>query len=293
VIGAAPDLLAAIVAATRARVETAASRVPLAVLRRAMEDAPAVVGFRAALAAPGGAHVIAECKRRSPSRGVLRRDYDPVAIARAYEAAGAAAISVLTEPAFFDGALEHLRAVRAAVRVPLLRKDFIVDPYQVWESRAMGADAVLLIVAALDAAPFGRLLAEARGLGLDVLVEVHDEAELDRALAAGADLVGVNNRNLHTLAVDVDASRRLAPLLPPDVVAVAESGLKSAGDVEALAALGYRGFLVGERLVTAPDPGAALRDIATVLRPASAASGGPVRNSECEVNSECGVRSAE
>jgi indole-3-glycerol phosphate synthase len=256
-----PDLLATIVAATRARVQAQAERVPLDAVRTRAEQAPAPVGFRAALGRADRVNVIAECKRRSPSRGVLRREYDPVAIARAYEEAGAAAISVLTEPGFFDGDLDHLRTVRQAVRLPLLRKDFIVCAYQVWEARAAGADAVLLIVAALEDAVLESLVSEARALGLDVLVEVHDEAELGRALAAGADLVGVNNRNLRTLAVDIDASRRLARLLPAHVIGVAESGLKTADDLRALRALGFGAFLVGERLMTAADPGAALREI--------------------------------
>jgi indole-3-glycerol phosphate synthase len=251
------DLLAAIVAATRARVAHAADRVPAADLAARAEASPAPRGFRAALAAPG-VRVIAECKRRSPSRGVLRADYEPAAIAAAYAAAGAAAISVLTEPAFFDGALAHLEAVRAAVACPLLRKDFIVEEYQLLEARASGADAVLLIVAALDDGPLRGLSAAARALGLDVLVEVHDERELDRALAAGADLVGVNNRNLRTLAVDVEASFRLGRAMPAGVLAVAESGLKSGADVRRLQEAGYRAFLIGERLMTAPDPGAAL-----------------------------------
>lgn len=258
---AGPDLLATIVASTRVRVEDQAERVPQEALRALAARAPAPIGFRAALGRPGGVKVIAECKRRSPSRGVLRRDYDPVAIARGYEAAGAAAVSVLTEPTFFDGDLDHLRAVRQAVRLPILRKDFTVCAYQLWEARAAGADAVLLIVAALDDEVLRSLLNDARAIGLDVLVEVHDEAELGRALAAGADLVGVNNRNLRTLAVDIGASRRLARLLPPDVLGVAESGLKTAEDLEALHAVGYRVFLVGERLMTAPDPAAALRAI--------------------------------
>jgi indole-3-glycerol phosphate synthase len=256
-----PDLLATIVAATRARVQAQAERVPLDAVRTQAEQAPAPVGFRAALARADRVNVIAECKRRSPSRGLLRREYDPVAIARAYEEAGAAAISVLTEPAFFDGDLDHLPTVRQAVRLPLLRKDFIACAYQLWEARAAGADAVLLIVAALEDAVLESLVNEARALGLDVLVEVHDETELGRALAAGADLVGVNNRNLRTLAVDIDASRRLARLLPAHVIGVAESGLKTADDLRALRALGFGAFLVGERLMTAADPGAALREI--------------------------------
>jgi indole-3-glycerol phosphate synthase len=253
------DLLTTILAATRTRVDVQADRVPLDVLRHQARGTRPAAGLRAALASADGLHVIAECKRRSPSRGVLRSKYEPVTIARAYEDAGAAAISVLTEPTFFDGALDHLRMIREAVRLPLLRKDFIVCAYQLWEARAAGADAVLLIVAALDDAELGVLLTEARAIGLDALVEVHDETELHRAVGAGADLVGVNNRNLRTLEVDVDASRRLARLMPGHVVAVAESGLKTAMDLNALHAAGYRAFLVGERLMTAEDPGAALR----------------------------------
>jgi indole-3-glycerol phosphate synthase len=260
---AASDLLGTIVAATRTRVEVQAARVPVDTVRARAEEAPRVTGFTAAVARADRLNVIAECKRRSPSRGVLRRTYDPVAIARAYEAAGAAAVSVLTEPTFFDGDLDHLRAVRQAVGLPLLRKDFIVCPYQLWEARAAGADAVLLIVAALNAGELESLLGEARAIGLDVLVEVHDEPELDRALGSGAELVGVNNRNLRTLAVDVDASRRLGGRLPPQVIGVAESGLTTAHDLYALRATGYRAFLVGERLMTAADPGAALRELMT------------------------------
>jgi len=255
------DLLTTILAATRTRVGVQAESVPLGALREQASRARPAAGFRAALARARRVNVIAECKRRSPSRGVLRRDYDPVAIARTYEAAGAAAISVLTEPTFFDGEIHHLRMIRQEVRLPLLRKDFIVCSYQLWEARAAGADAVLLIVAALDDVELGVLLTEARAIGLDVLVEVHDEAELDRAVRAGADLVGVNNRNLRTLEVDVDASRRLAKLLPDHVVGVAESGLKARTDLDALHAAGFRAFLIGERLMTMPDPGAALRDL--------------------------------
>jgi indole-3-glycerol phosphate synthase len=255
----APDLLTTIVAATRARVEAQRARVPAAVLVGAMRDDAARPGaFAAALSRPDRVNVIAECKRRSPSKGVLRWAYDAAAIARDYERAGAAAISVLTEPAFFDGHLDHLRAVRAAVDVPILRKDFIVDEYQLLEARAAGADAVLLIVAALDTATLGRLHAQATTLGLDVLVEVHDEDELQRAAAAGARIIGVNNRNLRTLAVDVDASRRLVARMPGGVIAVAESGLRDAEEIDGLRRRGYHAFLIGERLVTAPQPGEAL-----------------------------------
>jgi indole-3-glycerol phosphate synthase len=214
--------------------------------------------FRSALARTGGVNVIAECKRRSPSRGVLRTEYDPVAIARSYDAAGAAAISVLTEPTFFDGSLEHLAAVRAAVSTPLLRKDFVISEYQLLEARLNGADAVLLIVAALSPHELERLLSAARSLGLDTLVEVHDAVELTRAIDAGADVIGVNNRNLRTLAVDVDTSARLVGRMPAGVIAVSESGLKTMADLRTLKQLGYRAFLIGERFMTAPDPGALL-----------------------------------
>ena len=206
-------------------------------------------------------NIIAECKRRSPSRGVLARDYDPVAIATQYERGGAAAISVLTEPAFFDGAPEHLTAVRAAVAIPLLRKDFIVDEYQLFEARAMGADAVLLIVAALDQPELVRLQNRARALDLGVLVEVHDDEELMRAVDSGARVIGVNNRNLRTLAVDVEASYRLAAKMPAHVVAVSESGLQSRSDLEKLSAAGYRAFLIGERFMTDANPARAIGEL--------------------------------
>jgi indole-3-glycerol phosphate synthase len=219
------------------------------------------VAFRDALSRTERVNVIAECKRRSPSKGVLASDYDPVAIARAYEAGGAAAVSVLTEPTFFDGSLDHLAAVRAAVGIPVLRKDFVVDAYQLFEARAAGADAVLLIVAALDQADLVRLHAAAAALGLAALVEVHDEDELSRAADAGAAIIGVNNRNLHTLSVDVDASFRLVSRMPRGALAVSESGLQSRDDLERLAAAGYRAFLIGERFMTDGDPARAVRDL--------------------------------
>lgn len=259
-----PDLLAAIIAGTRARVAMARARVSRDELaRRAERAAPRGAAFRPALDRPGRLNVIAECKRRSPSRGVLRRDYDPVDIARGYQEAGAVAISVLTEPTFFDGSLEHLTAIRNAVSTPLLRKDFIIDEYQLLEARAGGADAVLLIAAALDQQTLTGLLEAARALGLAALVEVHDSEELDRALAAGADLVGVNNRNLRTLTVDLRASHEIARRLPGSVTAVSESGLKSASEIAELQALGYRAILIGERLMTEADPGAALARLLT------------------------------
>ena len=206
-----------------------------------------------------GSSVIAEVKRRSPSKGDLAEIADPAALARHYAAGGAAAISVLTEERRFGGSLEDLRAVRTAVDVPLLRKDFVVDPYQVLESRVAGADLVLLIVAALDDDQLRRLHDHARELGMAVLVEVHDEPETARAVALGAELVGVNARNLKTLEVDPDAFGRLAPLLPPDRVLVAESGISSPVDVKRYVAEGARAVLVGEALVKDGDPEGAVR----------------------------------
>jgi indole-3-glycerol phosphate synthase len=260
--GPSADLLATIVAATERIVEDRAVREsPSALEKRALETPLAAGRFISALRRPTGFNVIAECKRRSPSRGVLRHAYDPVAIAASYAAAGAAAISVLTEPTFFDGSLDHLVAVRRAVEVPLLRKDFIVTEYQLFEARACGADAVLLIVAALPQPDLRRLCAAARALDLDVLVEVHDAAELDRALEIDATVIGVNNRNLRTLAVDVRASESLVARIPRGVIGVSESGLRSVDDLRRLSSLGYRAFLVGERFMTADDPCAALKEL--------------------------------
>jgi indole-3-glycerol phosphate synthase len=257
-----PDLLRTIVAATRRIVETRRSREPLAALeRQAASASPGGLRFEAALGVPDRVNVIAECKRRSPSKGVLLADYDPVRIAATYEQGGAAAISILTEPTFFDGSLEHLTAVRARVGLPLLRKDFIVDEYQLVEARAAGADAVLLIVAALDQTALVVLQARARELGLATLVEVHDDTELARAIDSGARVIGVNNRNLRTLRVDVEASDRLAAAIPRNVIGVSESGLKSREELDRLAAAGYRAFLIGERFMTDPDPAGAIRGL--------------------------------
>ena len=206
-----------------------------------------------------GSSVIAEVKRRSPSKGDLAAIPDPADLARRYAAGGAAAISVLTEERRFGGSLADLRSVRAAVDVPLLRKDFIVDPYQLLEARAAGADLALLIVAALDDGLLRSLHDEARGLGLTVLVEVHDEAETDRAVALGAELIGVNARNLKTLAVDDTTFGRLAPGVPDDRILVAESGIGSTADVSRYVAEGARVVLVGEALVKDGDPEGAVR----------------------------------
>ena len=216
--------------------------------------------FVAALAARRPA-VIAEVKKAAPSRGVIRADFDPVAIARAYAGAGAAAISVLTEERFFQGSLDYLEAIRAAVRVPLLCKDFVVDAYQIVEARARGADAVLLIAAILADAELRELLAAAREHGLDCLVEAHTEGEVERSVAAGARAVGINNRDLRTFVTSLSVCERLRPLVPADRVTVAESGIETSADLARLARSGFGAFLVGESLMRAPDPGAALRDL--------------------------------
>ena len=271
------DLLETIVEATRRAVEERRARcTPHDVERAAARRRPRGDRFVAALADPDRCSVIAECKRRSPSRGVIRADYEPTAIAAGYAAAGAAAISVLTEPAFFDGAREHLAAVRERVDAPLLQKDFIVSEYQLLEGRAAGADAALLIAAALDDRTLRRLAAEAAGLELAVLAEVHNRRELDRVLGAGAAVVGVNNRNLRTLAVDLEASRTLIEAIPEGVVAVAESGLRSAADLETLRGAGYDAFLMGESLMSRPDPGAALARMLAAVEPAPRGARGRV-----------------
>jgi len=265
---AAPDLLAAIVAATRRMIQVRSARLPLSELeRRAAGAEPRRGRFAEALSRTDRVNVIAECKRRSPSRGVLKADYDPAAIAAAYERAGAAAISVLTEPTFFDGHLDHLIAARKAASLPILRKDFIVDRYQILEARAAGADAILLIVAALTPQVLARLRQDATDAGLDVLVEIHDLSELPVALDAGASIVGVNNRNLRTLAVDTEASRAAVARIPDDVIAVAESGLKTPRDITDLRLAGYDAFLIGERFMTASEPGVALAELLGSAKP--------------------------
>lgn len=218
-------------------------------------------GFMKALQARvaiGGTAVIAEVKKASPSMGVIRASFDPVAIAESYAAAGATCLSVLTDEKYFQGSGRYLRLIRAAVGLPLLRKDFIVDEYQIVEARALGADAILLIVAALsddELAAFTRL---AHDLGLDVLVEVHDEAECERALKLPLRVIGVNNRNLHDFSVSLDTTRRIKAMVPPDYLVVSESGIHSRADIDALQADGVSAFLVGGALMQADDPGTAL-----------------------------------
>ena len=224
--------------------------------RRASEAIDPMPAFRG-----DGVSVIAEVKRSSPSKGALASITDPAALAGDYEAGGAATISVLTEQRRFGGSLDDLRAVRAAVNIPVLRKDFIVTSYQLWEARAAGADLALLIVAALDQNELAGLIDRAQSIGLTPLVEVHDEEEVDRALDAGAKLVGVNARNLKTLEVDRDTFSRLAPLIPDDVVRVAESGVRGPHDVFEYAKQGANVVLVGETLVKGKDPRTAVADL--------------------------------
>jgi indole-3-glycerol phosphate synthase len=220
--------------------------------------------FAAALKAPDGIAVIAEFKRRSPSAGTLAAAPDLVGVISAYERGGAAALSILTERPNFDGSLEDLRAARAASTLPILRKDFIVDSYQLQESVAAGADAVLLIAAALSASELAGLLAAAGRLGLDVLVEIHDQEELDAALAAAARIVGVNNRDLRDFSVDLQRTEQLAGRIPADTIAVSESGIGTPEQLRRLENLGINAVLVGERLMRADDPAAALRSLRTL-----------------------------
>ncbi len=245
----------------------AKQKFPAASLRMAMDRAPVVRSFRKSILRSSPA-LIAEIKRRSPSAGILRRDFDPAGIAREYEDSGAAAISVVTEVKHFSGGLEILAMLRWQCKIPLLRKDFLLDPYQILEARHAGADAVLLIAALLDASSLRKMREEAEGIGMEALVEVHDEIELDRALESGAVLIGVNNRDLRTFEVSLETCFRLAGRLPGNAVPVAESGIRSADDVQRLMDAGYRGFLIGEQLLRAPSPGAAL----SKLFPRSAAS---------------------
>jgi len=249
----------------RKRVEVAARRraVPIERLRDAPEYQAARRGFRSALTAAAPPAVIAELKRASPSRGRIREHYDPPAHAKSYEAAGACCLSVLTDEHFFEGALAHLTAARAAVSLPCLRKDFLVDAYQIEEARAAGADAVLLIAAAGSSDQRSELAGRAVEAGLDVLVEVHDEDEMAWAADVKATLIGVNNRDLRTFETRLETTERLAPLAPPGAFVVAESGIRVRADVDRMLRSGARGVLVGETFMRAPDPGAALRDLLT------------------------------
>ncbi len=255
------DILARIVDVKRAEVAAGRAQRDLAAVRRDAESRDAPRGFTAALRrriGAGDAAVIAEVKKASPSKGVLRDDFRPAEIAASYERHGAAALSVLTDVSFFQGSTEALQQARAACALPVLRKDFMVDPWQVYESRAMGADAILLIVAALDDGAMREFEAIASGLGMSVLVEVHDEHELERALRLETPLIGINNRNLRTFDVSLDTTLGLLDRIPADRLVVAESGIGSPADVGRLRSAGVHAFLVGEAFMRADDPGAAL-----------------------------------
>jgi indole-3-glycerol phosphate synthase len=256
------DVLARICADKRRAIAAAKASRPLAVVEREAAAAPPPRGFVAALEralAAGRYGLIAEIKRASPSRGLIRADFDPPALARAYAAGGATCLSVLTDEPYFQGRPEHLVAARAAVDLPVLRKDFMLDPYQVVEARALGADCILLILAALGDDEAQALEREARRWDMDVLVEVHDRAELDRAVRLGAKLVGINNRNLKTLQVDLATTEELAQALPPGRLLVSESGLYAPADLARMARVGARCFLVGEALMKQADVAAATR----------------------------------
>jgi indole-3-glycerol phosphate synthase/phosphoribosylanthranilate isomerase len=260
----AETFLERIVAATRQELAERQAHIPLDELRTRASTAPAPRPFAAALRpeSAGSARLIAEVKRASPSKGLLAETYDPVALARAYAAGGAAAVSVLTEPRYFLGTLDHLAAVRAAVDVPVLRKDFLLDPYQVYEARATGADAVLLILAMLDDTLAAELLVLIRSLGMEALVEAHNASEVERAVRLGASVIGVNARDLRTFQVDTAVVRRLRALVPADRIFIAESGVSDWRGAAQARAWGADAVLVGEALMRAPDPIAKARELA-------------------------------
>ena len=265
-----PSILEKILA-TKAEEVAARSRIrDLDTVAAMAADQPPARGFaeRIRSLAQGGPAVIAEVKKASPSAGVIRPDFDPAAIAASYAGAGAACLSVLTDERYFQGSDAFLEQARAACDLPVLRKDFTVDPWQVHESRLLGADCILLIVAALSRGRLQELDGLAREAGLDVLVEVHSEAELESALTTGAELVGVNNRDLHRFTTDLATSERLRPLIPEGRTMVTESGIHNAADVERLRRCGIGAFLVGEAFMRAADPGAELRRLFFPASPA-------------------------
>lgn len=258
------DILTRILAAKAVEIERLSAELSLRELSRRVESASPPRGFGARLGAAveaGRAGVIAEIKRASPSRGVLRTDFDPAAIAASYAVNGASCLSVLTDRDFFQGAASHLKAARAACDLPVLRKDFVIDPYQIYEARALGADCILLIVAALGDPSLRELAALAMELGMDVLVEAHNAEELDRALALDGALVGINNRDLRTFVTDLDTTLALVASVPQGRLLITESGIHSPADVARMRAGGVHAFLVGEAFMRAEDPGARLAQL--------------------------------
>lgn len=254
-------ILDKIVASKQRELEETQARTPAAELERRLSQAPVVRDFRAALDRPGSVQVLAEVKKASPSAGVLRADFDPVAIARIYAEHGAAAISVLTDAPFFQGQLAYLTAIRETVQLPVLRKDFILDRYQVIEARVAGADAVLLIAEILDAAALPRLLRDIHDLGMQALVELYDADNLPRVLDSGARVIGINNRNLRTFVTRLEHTLELAERVPSDRCLVSESGIRSHADIVRLSQAGVRAVLVGETFMRAPDIGAKLDEL--------------------------------
>jgi indole-3-glycerol phosphate synthase len=263
--GPMADVLAQICSEVRADIATRKVKRSIDALRGEIashHDAVRGFGYALKQASAGGHYgLIAEIKKASPSGGLIRADFDPPSLARAYEVGGAACLSVLTERTYFQGDPEHLKAARAAVKLPVLRKDFMVDPWQVYESRAMGADCILLIMAALSDAQARELEQVAMSLDLDVLVEVHDREELERALLLETSLIGINNRNLKTLQTDLAVTEELAPLVPPDRFLIAESGIRNTDDLRRLAAVGPNCYLVGESLMRQDDVAQAVREL--------------------------------
>jgi indole-3-glycerol phosphate synthase len=254
-------ILSRVVEAKRKRLQAARMRVPEPVVKRMAETAKPVPSFREALESPRRVRIIAEIKKASPSKGLLSANLDAAGQAAAYSEAGACAISVVTEEDFFQGELGWISRIRSSSALPVLRKDFVYQAYQVYETRAAGASAILLIVAMLHPGELRDLIALAREVKLDTVVEVHDEDELGEALEAGADIIGVNNRDLKTFDVALDTSLRLAPRIPDDRWFVAESGIHGKADIELLLAAGADAFLIGEHLVTSSDPAAAIRGL--------------------------------
>jgi indole-3-glycerol phosphate synthase len=255
------NILHDIVMSKRAEVAAARCQLPLEKLYVQLGAAPPLRDFRAALARPGGTRLIAEIKRASPSTPFMRADFDPASIALCYQTHGAACLSVLTDAPYFQGHLADLTLVRHAATIPLLRKDFLIDEYQVVEARAAGADAVLLIAEILDDDALGRLLRQAQRLGMAALVEFHDTAHLPRVLDSGADLVGINNRNLRTFVTNIEHTLRIRDRIPPEVVLVSESGIRTRRDVERLERAGISAILVGESLLRADDIGLAVEQL--------------------------------
>ncbi len=259
-----PDILQKIIARKREEIAERAAAVPVEQLRERAAGQTPPRGFGAALRAKiaaGEAAVIAEIKKASPSKGVLREDFRPAEIARSYARGGAACLSVLTDRDFFQGHEDYLRAARDACELPVIRKDFLVDAYQIDEARAIGADCVLLIVSALDDATLERLHLRAGELGMDVLVEVHDRAEMRRAVALGCELIGINNRNLRTFEVSLDTTTDMLDMLPQGALLVTESGIHQRADVARMRAHGVHAFLVGEAFMRVPEPGDRLREL--------------------------------